>query len=352
MTAGRLHVVVPGGIDDPLRPSGGNTYDRRICAALRDLGWQVEVHEVEGGWPWSPERGRSGLQQALDLLPDGSVVLVDGLLASSLPEVMVPAGHRLDVVLLVHLPVGVDDVMARLDERQVVAAASSVVTTSVWCMDWLVQEYDVPQSAVHVVHPGVDPAGLSTGSGAGTGLLCVGTIAPVKGQDQLLAALSEVRDLTWHCTCAGADSVDLDFADLLLKTSAEMGLAGRFVLAGALTGEALGAAYAAADLLVLPSRAETYGMVVAEALARGLPVVATDVGGVREALGEVPARGVPGILVRPGDPGALTAALRWWLSDAGLRDELRSRALERRRHLAGWPVAAARLVRILAEVGA
>jgi len=123
VTAGRLHVVVPGGIDDPLRPSGGNTYDRRICAALLDLGWQVEVHEVEGGWPWSPERGRSGLQQALDLLPDGSVVLVDGLLASSLPEVMVPAGHRLDVVLLVHLPVGVDDVMARLDERQVVAAA-------------------------------------------------------------------------------------------------------------------------------------------------------------------------------------------------------------------------------------
>ena len=106
MTAGVLHVLVPRGVDDPLRPSGGNTYDRRVCAALRDLGWLVEVGEVEGGWPWTAGVGRGGLRRALDGIPDGSVVLVDGLLASRLPEVVVPAGARLRVVLLVHLPVG------------------------------------------------------------------------------------------------------------------------------------------------------------------------------------------------------------------------------------------------------
>lgn len=349
---GVLHVLVPRGVDDPRRPSGGNTYDRRVCAALRDLGWQVEVREVEGGWPWSSAVGRRGLLRALDGTPDGSVVLVDGLLASRLPEVVVPAGARLRVVLLVHLPVGVDDVLARIAERQVVAAASTVLTTSAWCRDWLVREYDVAPSDVHVAHPGVDPAALSTGSQGGNGLLAVGTISPVKGQDQLLAALCDVRDLTWHCTCAGADSVDLDFADLVLKTSAEMGLAGRFVLTGALTGEALEAAYAGADLLVLPSRAETYGMVVAEALAHGLPVVATDVGGVREALGEGPGGEVPGILVGPGDPGALTAALRRWLTDAGLREELRARAVERRGQLTGWSVTAARVEAVVRGVAA
>ncbi len=352
MTSGVLHVLVPRGVGDPLRPSGGNTYDVRVCAALRDLGWQVEVGEVEGGWPWTSGVGRGGLRRALAGIPDGSVVLVDGLLASRLPEVVVPAGGRLRVVLLVHLPVGVDDVLARLAERQVVAAASAVVTTSAWCRDWLVQEYDVARSDVHVARPGVDAAPLATGTPRGNDLLCVGTLSPVKGQDQLLAALCDVRDLTWHCTCAGADSVDLDFADLVLKTSAELGLAGRFVLTGALTRDALEAAYAGADLLVLPSRAETYGMVVTEALAHGLPVVATDVGGVREALGEVSGDEVPGILVRPGDPGSLTAALRRWLTDPGLRVELRARAIERRGDLAGWSVTAARVAAVVRGVAA
>jgi glycosyltransferase involved in cell wall biosynthesis len=352
VTAGALHVVVPRGIGDPARPSGGNTYDRRLCAGLRDLGWQVGVVEVEGGWPWSADLGSPGLERALRRLPDGARVLVDGLLASRLPEVMVPESRRLRVVLLVHLPVGVDDVLARLRERQVLGAATSVVTTSSWCRDWLVGEYDLDPRGVHVAHPGVDPTALSQGSPGGTSLVTVGTVSPVKGQDQLLAALAQVRDLPWRCACVGSDSVDLDFADLLLKTSAEMGLEDRFVLTGALTGEALEAAYAGADLLVLPSRHETYGMVVADALAHGLPVVAADVGGVREALGTTASGERPGLLVGAGDPAALAAALRRWLTDAGLREDLRAAARERRGRLEGWPVTADRVAGVMAGVAA
>ncbi len=350
MTAGVLHVLVPRGVDDPERPSGGNTYDRRLCTALREAGWQVDVVEVEGGWPWSADLGAPALEAALRRLPDGSVVLVDGLLASRLPRVMESASLRLRVVLLVHLPVGVDDVLARLPEREVVGAATAVVTTSSWCRDWLVGEYDLDPRRVHVARPGVDPAAASPGSARGTALVAVGTVSPVKGQDQLLAALAQVRDLSWECACIGSDSVDLDFADLLVKTSAEMGLAGRFVLTGSLTGEALEAAYAGADLLILPSRHETYGMVVAEALAHGLPVVATDVGGVREALGETPSGDRPGLLVRPGDPAALAAGLRRWLTDPSLRDDLRAAALERRSHLEGWSVTAQRVAGVLQGV--
>ena len=142
MSAGALHLVVPQGVDAPQRASGGNTYDRRLRAALRDAGWAVDVVEVEGGWPWSASVGAGDLERALRGLPDGALVLVDGLLASRLPEVMVPASRRLRVVLLVHLPVGVDDEGARTAERQVVAAAASVVTPSRWCRDWLVREYD------------------------------------------------------------------------------------------------------------------------------------------------------------------------------------------------------------------
>ena len=97
------------------------------------------------------------------------------------------------------------------------------------------------------------------------------------------------------------------------------GLDDRVRLTGPLTGAALDAAYAAADLLVVPSRAETYGMVVTEALARGIPVLASDAGGLPETLGRDPGGRVPGVLVQSGDAAALAAALRGWLIDSGRR---------------------------------
>jgi glycosyltransferase involved in cell wall biosynthesis len=90
-------------------------------------------------------------------------------------------------------------------------------------------------------------------------------------------------------------------------------------------------------------------MVVTEALARGLPVVASDVGGVGEALGHG-ADGVrPGLLVTPGDPAALAAAFRTWLTDAQLRLRLRRAAGERRESLSRWSGTAAVLAGVLDE---
>ena len=117
---------------------------------------------------------------------------------------------------------------------------------------------------------------------------------------------------------------------------------------GPLTGAELERAYAAADLLVLASHAETYGMVVTEALARGLPVIASEVGGVTEALGHGHDGARPGLLVPPGDPAALGAALRAWLGDAGLRGRLRRAARERRASLRGWPATTSVVAGVLA----
>jgi len=114
------------------------------------------------------------------------------------------------------------------------------------------------------------------------------------------------------------------------------GIADRVCFRGPLTGAALHAAYADADVLVLASHAETYGMVVTEALARGLPVIATAVGGLPEALGQAPDGSRPGLLVPAGDVPALRRALRDWLGDADLRAGLRRSALQRRPTLSGW----------------
>ena len=101
---------------------------------------------------------------------------------------------------------------------------------------------------------------------------------------------------------------------------------------------------------MLASHAETYGMVVTEALARGLPVLATDVGGVTEALGHGDDGTRPGLLVPPGDPAALGAALRRWLDDAELRGRLRRAARERRASLRGWADTTSDVAGVLTEV--
>jgi len=162
----------------------------------------------------------------------------------------------------------------------------------------------------------------------------------------LVEALSSVADLTWSWTLVGA-SVDPSHATALWSSLHDAALDDRVTLAGALTGPALSAAYAAADLVVLPSRHETYGMVATEALARGVPVLASDVGGVREALGTP----LPGLLVRADDPGALATALRSWLTEPAVRRRLRARAVDRRGALAGWDRTATELAAVLELVG-
>jgi glycosyltransferase involved in cell wall biosynthesis len=121
-------------------------------------------------------------------------------------------------------------------------------------------------------------------------------------------------------------------------------------LAGNRWGPELDACYVAADVLVLPSRAETYGLVVTEALARGLPVVAANVGGVPEALGADDRGRRPGLLVPPDDAVALAEALRSWLLDPGLRSRLRRVAAARRPTLRRWTATAEDLSRVLENV--
>jgi len=164
----------------------------------------------------------------------------------------------------------------------------------------------------------------------------VASVTPRKGQDLLVRVLEEeLAGLRWECTFVGA----------LVKPVAHRHRGIRFV--GPLVGDALATAYREADLFVLPSRAETYGMVVTEALARGVPVIATRVGGVPEAMGTAPGGALPGMLVPPEDPAALAAALRAWLTEPDVRERLRAAARQRRETLPAWSDTANRLAAVL-----
>lgn len=347
-----LHVIVPDSIDDPARPSGGNTYDRRICRGLAAGGWSVHEHPVPGDWPRPDPAALDGLTSVLAGLADGSVVLLDGLIASAAPQVPSFA-RRLTLVVLVHMPLaqGSGDLTeTRSLEGAVLAAAAAVITTSEWTRNWLIGQYDLEPGRVHIVRPGTDLAALAPGTPGGSALLSVAAVTPVKGHDLLVAALAEIEDLAWECVCVGATDVDAAFM-ARLRAGLPGRVADRIRFVGTRSGAELAATYAAADAVVLCSRAETYGMVVTEALARGIPVIATAVGGVPEALGFGAEQARPGILVPPDDSRALATALRRWLSDAGLRARLRRTAAERRDRLPGWETAVRSFGSVLARAG-
>ncbi len=328
-----LHLLVPTGVDDPARPSGGNVYDRHLRDGLAGHGWTVRQHEI------APGGDAAGA--TLAGLGDGALVLVDGLLTGTASAAFLGEAGRLQLVVLVHQPRG-----PGTGEAALLGRVAAVVTTSRWTRDWLRSTYGVAEGRVHVALPGVDPAPPTDPSPSGRWLLCVAALTPGKGQEVLLDALEPLGGLDWTCSFVGSPEVDPAYAAGVRRRTED---SARYCLTGPLTGVALASAYGGADLVVLPSYEETYGMVLAEALAHGVPVLATDVGGVREALGEVEGR-LPGLLVPPGRPDLLGDALRAWLTDPALRDRLRRDAALRAPTLPTWDRTTAVVHRVLDQV--
>jgi glycosyltransferase involved in cell wall biosynthesis len=357
MSLRSVHFVMPGGVDDPAAPSGGNAYDRRVSLDLPGFGWQVHKHAVAGEWPRPGVAARAELARTLAELPDGTVVLLDGIVACGVPEIVVPETERLNLAVLVHLPLGDERglepaVAAELDakERAVLRAVPAVIATSDWAVRRLVAHHGLAPERVHVAAPGADIAPLASGTDGVSRLLCVAAVTPRKGQHRLVQALAAAADLPWSCVCVGGLAQDPEYVAHLRTLIRENGLQDRIHLAGPQAGAQLDASYNAADLMVLTSYAETYGMAVTEALARGIPVLATDVGGLPEAVGRAPDGGMPGILVPPEDPAALAAELRGWFREADVRRRLKAAARGRRAALDGWATTARSLAGVLGRL--
>jgi glycosyltransferase involved in cell wall biosynthesis len=333
--ARQVHLLFPAGYDDPRRPSGGNVYDHRLRRGLEQHGWTVVDQQVSGAWP-APDQSLDGQVEAeLTQVADGALVVFDGLLGTAATALLRQA-DRLRLVALVHMPGAPGG-----PPPAVLHSARLMVTTSQWTARTLLAEPAVNPDRVVVAPPGVDPAPLAAGSPTGGALLCVAPVVPAKGHDVLVDALVGLRlqdpaALDWTCALVGAVDGDAEYVDRLRTVLARGGLTDRVTFTGVRTGPQLEQTYAEADLLVLPTRLESYGMVVTEALARGVPVVASDVGGVAEALGEALDGRRPGRLVPAGDVNALTTAISDWLTEPTRRARWRARARERRTALTGW----------------
>ena len=330
---------------DRTDPTGGNVYNRAIVTELRALGIDVRVHGLAGPWPDGDASTHAELSRALRAAP---ACLVDGIVACGSPDVVVAAvesGH--DVTILVHLPIsderGLDP--SRRDryavlEAQAVRAASGVLCSSPWSAAELTRRYGRRDLGVAV--PGVTPAPVAPGrsaAGRPPRFLTLATLTPTKDQLTLVRALAQLVDLSWTAALVGSDRADPGYAARLRAEVAAAGLEEQIAVPGALIGKALDQEWDAADLLVLPSRAETYGLVIVEALARGIPAVVTTGTGAVEALeqgGTTESDATPGAAVPAGDPTSLAAVLRSWLAEPTLRHAWRQAALARRDTLPGW----------------
>jgi glycosyltransferase involved in cell wall biosynthesis len=332
-----MHVslIVPAPFD---QVSGGYTYDRRMVDGLRGGGHTVAVVELAGRFPLSDDDSRESTCASWDQLAEDTRPVIDGLALpafSGMEDALAARG----AIGLIHHPTALETgfseserTMLRGIERRLYPRLHRVIVTSETTADRLAADFAVDRTRMAVVVPGIDDAPRSIGSGGPTcRILSVGTVVPRKGHDVLLRSLSRLPDLDWHLTIVGSLQREPAWAASLVDLAGQLGITAQVCFAGELTGTELEALWRSADLFALATWFEGYGMAVAEALRRGLPVAVTS-GGAAAKLIDPEA----GVVCEPGDQMQLTKALRRVIFSASLRQEMGQAAWQIGQRLPGW----------------
>lgn len=330
--------------------TGGYAYDRQVIAGLEALGWKIEKLPLGDGYPFPVDATKQAAEAALLEVPAGTSVIVDGLALGALPGALEAVAGRLRVIALVHHPLCLEDgggseAAARLEEseRKALSFADEIIVTSPATAVQVADLFGHSLEDVHVIVPGTEAALRSVGSGAAqVRLLSVGSVIPRKGHDLLVRALSDLKDLDWQLDIVGNLTFEPEWVEGLKAAIRTAGLTDRISFHGAVPMADVEAFYAGADIFVLPSRYEGYGMAYTEALARGLPVIGSGAGAVRETLPEEGA-----IYCGVEDVDALKSALELLIANDGARQAHADAAWRAARDLPTWQDAAERFASIL-----
>lgn len=298
-----FHFAVPGDISSP---TGGYGYARALLANAAGVGMSLELIELPGSFPYPSPQDIAETGRLLGAVPASATILVDGLAFGAMPEELV-ASLPQQLVALVHHPLAFETGLApdaadrlRENERRALVHADAVIVTSDATVHLLCRDYGVPQHRITLAEPGVAPRARATPDQTGpVRLLSVGAVSPRKGYDVLIEAMSMIGAPAWSLSIVGATNRDPQTAQELARRIVRSGLSDRITMHGALSDAALDAHFRRTHLFVLSSRFEGYGMVLTEAVAYGLPVIATDGTPALEALPAEAALGVPADHPRP-----------------------------------------------------
>jgi glycosyltransferase involved in cell wall biosynthesis len=333
LVVSELIFAIPG---DIATLTGGYGYDRQLLAGLQRLGVAVQHHALPGGFPAPTPAALAETERWFASVPDGSTLLVDGLALGVLEAAAHQHGSRLRLIALCHHPLALEsgldtDARTRLhaSEQAALAQCRAVVVTSPRTRSTLIDQFAVPAQRIRVAEPGTLQRGFAACCGDPAQLLTVATLTPRKGHDLLIAALAGLRALPWQARFVGGGHFDQRWAGQLREQVAAAGLQDRIHFVG--EREQLHEDYLQADLFVLPSRYEGYGMVFAEALAYGLPIVAARAGAVPDVVPPT-----AGLLVPPDSVDALQSGLHRLLTDLPQRRALQAGARAAAAALPSW----------------
>lgn len=344
----RTLFAIPG---DLSAPTGGYAYDRRVLALLPEHGVETRHVPLPGSYPAPTAADLEATARALRAAPQDVVLLIDGLAYSAMPAALI---ERFDapIVALVHHPLCLETGLSaerqaelRRLETEALARARRVVVTSPTTARALAADFGVAAQHIIVAEPGTDPAPRARGTGNPLRMLAVGSLVPRKGYEILIEALRPLRHIDWRLDIAGALDAHRDTARRVREAIEGAALADRVTLHGSLADDRLAELYARADLFVMPSLYEGYGMALAEALARGLPIVCTTGGAAAETVPDAAA-----LRVAPGDARALMWVLARALEDSALRRRMAEAAWAAAARLPRWPDTARRIAEVILEV--
>jgi glycosyltransferase involved in cell wall biosynthesis len=342
--------AIPG---DLATATGGYAYARRVIELLPEHGIAVRHLALPASYPNVTDADLDETDRLLCAASKGAVLLIDGLAYGAIPARRIDGLGR-TIVALVHHPLFLETGLSarrRAEllalEKAALARAARVIATSTATARLLKGHFDVPARSVAVAEPGTEPRPRARGTAAPTQLLAIGAVSPRKGYDLLAAALSELAHLDWRLTIVGALDRSPDCVARLRDAIAASGLDERIALAGQVSEVHLAELYDRADVLVSPSLFEGYGMVLTEAMAHGLALVASTGGAAAETVPEG-----AGIKVPPGDVDALRDALRRVIADPGARQALADRAWAAGQKLPRWSETAARVAAVLKDAAA
>lgn len=309
-----LTFAYPGNLE--LR-TGGYGYDREIVSGLRHRGWQVDLLPLGDGFPSPTPETLVEAEKRLSALEDGALLLIDGLAFGVMDAWATREAERLRIVALVHHPLALETGLSveqrkalRQSETAALSSARHILVTSEMTAGEIARNFGVSPDGISIAVPGtVRPPASSKVENDIPQILSVGSLTQRKGHDVLIEALSKVVELDWQATIIGSPHLNPTVANALEEKIQTLSLSKRVTLAGEC--DDLTTAYAKADIFALASRYEGYGMVFAEALSHGLPIIACKAGAVPDV---VP--GEAGFLVPVDDVEAIASALRILLSDS------------------------------------